>query len=345
MFQPIQQLDLNQTAVKKALLSLLNYNGLILDPMAEATLGVWEDGQLIGTASIYGQTIRSVAVAKSYQGSNLIALLVDEAIGRIYAKGYDNVFVVTTQYNARTFERLGFFAVMKSDGGYVLLERKQRGIADYCQQLSDYKVCIEDVGAIVMNANPFTLGHQYLVERAAAQCGFLYIWVVKEEASAFPYDVRLQLIRKGTAHIKNVYVLEGSDYVISRATFPSYFSASTEDLVTLHAELDLRLFGQYLAKQLGIKKRFVGTEPYCNITNAYNRQMKRILPLYGIDVIEVERKAIEGEAISASFVRKCMLEGDFQLLAKYVPLDTYRYMMSESGQEVIRKRLKKGQRH
>jgi [citrate (pro-3S)-lyase] ligase len=345
MFETIQHLDLSKDAVRKALLTLLSANGLTLDPMVEVTLGVWEEGRLIGTVSVYGQTIRSVAVATDYQGSNLIARLVDEAVGRIYAKGYDNVFVLTSQYGAKSFERLGFFVIMKTTTGFVLLERKPRGVAEYCQYLSDFKVCIENVGAIVMNANPFTLGHQYLVESAAERCDFLYIWVVKEEASAFPYETRLQLIRKGTAHLKNVYVLEGSDYVISRATFPSYFSVSSEDVITLHAELDLRIFGHYLAKQLGVKKRFVGTEPYCPTTSAYNRQMKRLLPSYGIEVVEIERQAVDGEAISASHVRACILEGNIQKLASLVPSSTYTYLISPEAMEMVKARLKKGQRH
>lgn len=345
MFGAVEQLNLSKDDVKKALTGLLSGNGLTLDPHAEVTLGVWEEGRLIGTASIYGQTIRSVAVTSEHQGSNLIALLVDEAVGRIYAKGYDNVFVLTTRYGSRAFERLGFFKIIAAQAGFVLLERKTQGISQYLKTLGDYKVCIEDLGAIVMNANPFTLGHQYLVEEAAKACGFLYIWVVKEEASAFPYEVRLKLIREGTAHIKNVYVLEGSDYVISRATFPSYFNTSPEDLIALHSELDLRIFGEYLGKQLGIKKRFVGTEPYCETTNAYNRQMKTILPKYGIEIIEIQRKALSEEAISASRVRACLLEGDFQSLTELVPAETYRYITSPEGQAVINQRLKKGQRH
>ncbi|EFA28598.1 ABC transporter, ATP-binding protein, partial [Haemophilus influenzae HK1212] len=38
-------------------------------------------------------------------------------------------------------------------------------------------------GSIVMNANPFTLGHRYLIEQALQQCDHLHLFIVGEDAS------------------------------------------------------------------------------------------------------------------------------------------------------------------
>ncbi len=78
-----------------------------------------------------------------------------------------------------------------------------------------------------MNANPFTLGHRHLVEQAAAQCDALHLFVVREDASFFPFSARLEMVRAGVAHLPNVVVHEGSQYIISRATFPAYFLKET----------------------------------------------------------------------------------------------------------------------
>ena len=39
------------------------------------------------------------------------------------------------------------------------------------------------VGCIVMNANPFTLGHEYLVQYAASRVHKLFVMVVSEDKS------------------------------------------------------------------------------------------------------------------------------------------------------------------
>ena len=78
--------------------------------------------------------------------------------------------------------------------------------------------------------------------------------------------------------------------------------------------------------RLGITKRFVGTEPFCAVTRAYNERMKQILPKYGVEVIEIPR--IGG--ISASLVRKAMAEGNLELVSKIVPETTMEYIRAEN---------------
>ncbi len=74
-----------------------------------------------------------------------------------------------------------------------------------------------------MNANPFTLGHQFLVEKAAKECDWLHLFVVQEEGSEFSFFDRFEMIKAGTRHIDNITIHPGSKYIISRATFPTYF--------------------------------------------------------------------------------------------------------------------------
>lgn len=341
----VQVVIMDDSEKMKQVQVLLKENSILLDPLTEVTYGVFENKELVATASRYGATIRSVAIRARYQGSNLIAQLMSVVIQSVYDLGYDNVFVFTGQKQVKTFKRLGFFEVVTCNSDVVLLERKPHGLAAYLKTLEAYKVSAQDVGTIVMNANPFTLGHLYLVEEAKKQCDFLFIWVVKENASAVPYEDRLQLIRSGVSHLKQVYVLEGTDYVISKATFPSYFSSNDLDLVTRYAETDLRLFGQHLAPTLGIKKRFVGTEPYCQVTATYNTLMQELLPKYGVEVIEISRKEQSGQVISASRVRQLVLDKQYGLLRQWVPETTLRYLLSDKGKATLEGRLKPNERH
>ena len=66
------------------------------------------------------------------------------------------------------------------------------------EDLEAYKKTLREkklpIGALVMNCNPFTLGHQYLVEYAASKVAKLYLFVVEEDKSEFPFADRIELV-------------------------------------------------------------------------------------------------------------------------------------------------------
>lgn len=188
--------------------------------------------------------------------------------------------------------------------------------------------------AIIMNANPFTLGHQYLVETAAAQCGALHLFVVSEDASLVPASVRRRLVEEGVAHLPNVMVHDCGPYMISSATFPSYFLKDEAAVISGHAKLDICIFTK-IAKALGIRARFVGEEPTSEVTGIYNQIMAEELPKEGIDCRIIPRKEISGTAISASTVRQCLQRSDWDALSALVPESTLRYFMGPEAAPVL----------
>lgn len=183
------------------------------------------------------------------------------------------------------------------------------------------------VGSIVMNCNPFTLGHRYLIEYASSQVDYLYIFVVEEDRSFFPFSDRIELIKTGTEDIKNVKVLPSGSYIISTATLPGYFDKDNLQEVRLDATLDLELYATQIAPFLKINVRFAGEEPLDKFTCQYNEAMKKILPKYGIEFVEIQRKLSEEEPISASRVRKKLQDRDFESIKKIVPKTTYDYLV------------------
>ena len=179
-----------------------------------------------------------------------------------------------------------------------------------------------------MNCNPFTLGHQYLVEYAAAKVARLYIFVVEEDRSAFPFKDRIELVRQGVKHIPNVEVLPSGKFIISQQTFSGYFNKAELQDVAVDSSEDVEIFGKEIAPELGITIRFAGEEPTDNVTRQYNETMKRLLPQYGIEFHEIPRKVIGEEIISASKVREALQVGDFDKIKKLVPASTFRYLRS-----------------
>lgn len=182
------------------------------------------------------------------------------------------------------------------------------------------------IGSIVMNANPFTKGHLYLAEYASKKVDTLIVFVVEEDKSYFSFEDRFKLVKKGLKDIKNIYVFKSGSFIISKETFPDYFSKETISQIIIDTSLDVEIFAKLIAKELDIKFRFVGKEPFDMITKQYNENMQKILPKYDVKLIEIPRAESNGGVISASKVRKYIKEQNFEKIKQIVPKSTYLYL-------------------
>lgn len=186
------------------------------------------------------------------------------------------------------------------------------------------------MGAIVMNCNPFTLGHRHLIEQALTQCDYLAIFVVQEDKSVFPFEDRLHLVDMCTADLKNVVVIPSGSFIISSLTFSEYFNKSEMQERVVDSSLDVTIFAREIAPCLHITKRFAGEEPFDAVTNQYNETMRRILPEYGIEFIEIPRKKSGEDVISASRVRALLEKRDFESIRPLVPDPVFHYLVDRS---------------
>lgn len=182
------------------------------------------------------------------------------------------------------------------------------------------------IGGIVMNCNPFTLGHYHLIKLASQMVDFLYIFVVEEDKSEFAFSDRIQLVKDGVQSIKNIKVISSGKYIISSATFPEYFDKEEKKSLTLDLSKDVTIFGKHIAPIFDLSIRFAGEEPTDAVTRQYNETMKRILPKYGVKFIEIPRVKYSEKYISASTVRQLYHEGNFSELRNYVPNTTLEYL-------------------
>ena len=202
---------------------------------------------------------------------------------------------------------------------------EQNHFTDWLRSLDQYKKAGNN-GAIVMNANPFTYGHRYLVEYAASKVDYLYVMVVEEDKSFFKFEERYKLVKEGTADLKNVIVFPSSQYIISSSSLPGYFKKENmQGDILLDATQDIVSFAQ-VAEALNIHVRFCGEEPKDLFTKRYNDNMEKLLPQYGIEFEVIDRKTCAGEVISASRVRNCLKEGKLEEIKGLVPDTTYNYL-------------------
>lgn len=305
------------------LCSFLQKSELDYENDAEYTLNYYDDSdEIIATGSICGNVFKYIAVAEEAQGEGIAAALVSGLVSRAHLLGRRKMFLFTKIINKSLFQSLGFFPLAETDT-VVLMENNRNGLTDYINSL-DKGNGVQ--GAVVMNCNPFTLGHRFLVSRAAECVDTLHVFVVKEDKSEFPFNDRIMLVKKGCELIPNILIHDSGDYIISYATFPTYFIKNKADSNKINAELDLTLFAGKIAPALNIKKRFVGTEPFCKVTDSYNDCMKKILPRFGIDVVEIERF----NNISASAVRTALSKKDWDTIKNLVPNSTFEYLVAKS---------------
>ncbi len=178
------------------------------------------------------------------------------------------------------------------------------------------------IGAVVVNCNPFTLGHRYLLETALKGVDCLYIFVVEEDQSFFSFEDRFQMVCEGTSDLENVKVVPSGKFVLSAKTFAEYFEKEYLQEETVDASKDIEIFCRYIAPGLGIKVRFVGEEKTDRVTWQYNRQMEKTLLNNGIDFVEIPRKEYNGKVISASIIRKLVKENSWEDMRYYLPEST-----------------------
>ena len=299
-----------------------------------------ESGQVIGTGRCFGNTLRCFAVSREHQGEGLLNQIITHLIEIQCARGNLHLFLYTKAESAKFFEDLGFCEITRVENRLVFMENRPDGFERYLRGLKAARTAGKSA-AIVMNANPFTRGHQYLVEKAAAACDTLHLFIVSEDASLVPFAVRKKLVAEGVKHLPNVVLHDSGPYIISNATFPSYFLKDEAAVIDGHARLDLAVFTR-IAGALNITARYVGEEPASQVTGLYNKIMREQLPKAGIDCIVVPRKEAGGKAISASTVRQCLQSNDWDTLKTLLPQTSLDYFRSPEAAPVLERIRKAG---
>lgn len=302
------------------------------------TVVIRENEEVIATCSKKENILKCFAIDESYQGLGLSNNLISKVTEKLFLEDIFHSFIFTKPENQFLFEGLAYKNIFTTDK-VSLLESGNKNINSTLDKLKkEYN--IEDdkeYATIVMNCNPFTLGHRYIIENACRENENIIIFVVEEDKSVFPFKSRFKLIKEGTKDLDNVVVVPAGEYIISSATFPNYFLKKNDNALKEYTKLDCNIFGKYFASKFNIVKRYVGTEPHCEVTNMYNESIKDILPNYGVKVEIIDRKEVDEDAISASRVRKLLKERDFDKIKKLVPKTTLDFLLSEEGEKVISK--------
>lgn len=336
----VRTLDPKFGTEREEIARFLGARDLDFDDDIELAVLVDYDGEPAASACLAGSVVKGVAVSVGSEGEGLADLAVSSILTEASRLGRAPLRAYTDPKNIVLFRSMGFVELARAGDDAVLMESDSRTFGRWA---NDGRAALRidqipggnRIGAVVVNCNPFTLGHRSLIERAAARCDVLLVFVVETDKSSFPADARRRMVVRGTADLANVRVLASGPYIISEATFPTYFLKEKTRATGINARLDLDLFAQRIAPAFRIQVRFVGTEPYCAVTALYNDAMKRLLPPRGIEVVEFPRLEAGGEPISASTVRRALRAGDVEALAALLPPTTVEYLRSPEAASVL----------
>lgn len=368
----IQTLNPATPRQRQRIEAFLKRNALRIDDMNYYAAMLDDDGEMIAGGGLKDDVIKCVAVDDAHKGEAIANTLVSHLISHANQEGYGCIKLFTKPKNRQLFESLSFRLLAEAPEA-ILMETGIGGISNTVEALKkikeesekykeynkeckeDSKECRENTsylttspphhltttmqptGCIVMNCNPFTLGHRYLVESASRMVEHLFVIVVREDRSAFSYQERMAMVTAGTADLKNVTVCDGNEYAISNTTFPTYFLKRLDDAADTQMLLDLDLFRRHIAPALGAEVRFVGTEPTDELTRRYNELMMKSL---GKDhVVQIPRLENGGVAVSASRVRRAMDSNSLKEAAQLVPPTTLPYIIAHLATRALHAEL------
>ena len=336
---PIRPGDRRAQAAMDALLA---QEGIARDRNLSYSVGLYdEDGGMVATGSLFANTLRCMAVSGAHRGEGLMAEIVSHLVQAQMERGNTHLFLYTKCESAKFFAPLGFYEIARVGGRLVFMENRRDGFARYVRGLqAQLGESDAPAAAIVMNANPFTNGHASLLERAATENARVVLFVLSEDCSLVPYDDRLAMVRAAAARYDNVTVVPSGSYMISAATFPSYFLKDDETVTHTHALLDAALFVR-IAQALHITRRYVGEEPFSAATRGYNAALGETLPPAGVELCVMPRAALDGQAISASNVRQLIHDGRMEEIRPLVPQTTWDYLTAH-GQRIVERIQRSG---
>lgn len=308
----------------------------------EKIVGLFDGERLVGTGAIAGKVLKYIGVcdrgatSKGARFNQVMTTLENymATLGRFHH------FVFTKPRYIASFKHIGFGVLAESSLG-AILEKGLPDVHSFIRQLPQMGNQTSRIAAVVVNANPFTRGHRYLIEKAATENDFVYVFVVAQDVSLFTTAERQMLVSKSVADLKNVVVVSGGDYMVSYLTFPSYFIHDETTVIDYQTTLDARLFKNIIAPARHITRRYVGSEPLSETTAHYNQTLAREFD-DSIELTIVPRLNSQRQVVSARAVREAIATDNRQVWTEMVP-ETTALFISENI-TALQTRIRKGQK-
>lgn len=332
-----EKLNLNLSFNRIKLEKFLEKNDLLLDSCSSAYC-IFDNNAIIACACRENNVLKCFAVDERYRGENLLDKIISALLRDCYNEGLKTIFIFTKLKNLAFFKSYNFIELASGNEACLLYKSEQTIEAILENAINETHIDTNNleskqIAAVVINANPFTLGHRYLIERAASKQDYVFVFVVEENKSFFSFHDRFFLVQENCRDISNVIVLPSTKFLISSATFPSYFLKEKEIISSEHALIDARIFGRYFVPKFKIKKRFLGDEELDASTRLYNTILLNELAKYNCEVEIIPRLKNHSTIVSASLVRKYFFEKNFEKIKDLVSKQSFEYLKQKANEK------------
>ena len=307
--------------------ALIEAEGLQFEERYDDLVGVFEAGEMTGCGARLGRVLKMLVVHPEHRGGAVLGEIITELMRRDCGRQSGCYFIFTKPCAIQSFERLNFRLLVQHSPSRIGLLENRNGLHQFLRRQAALARSGRN-GAVVINSDPFSRGHQHLIESAAPQVERLYVFIPSDGDFAFPVDVRVMLARRGLSHLDNVTVVESGPYVLSDATFPGYFLKPGQSKDELRLEMDMALFAQHLAPFFHIDARFVGAEPLDPIARAHSRIMETCLAEHGIRLVQIARAKVGDLWINTRHIRQAISDADIERIRDFVPATTFDYLCS-----------------
>lgn len=199
----------------------------------------------------------------------------------------------------------------------------EEGLKLWEKQLSESIGLPEGTSLVVLNANPFTTGHRYLVSLARSRSRHVLVLVIQGRPESggrgnhentgivFPFGERLRMTKEGLSDMDGITVIPSGPYVISRDDFPADFLSDEMGKVPAHAALDSMVIC-HVCNSLGIRSIFAGDEPRDEMSEIHLNALRTACAGSGIQLRVAERKRLGERYISSSMVRQDIADGNME---------------------------------
>ena len=197
--------------LRNTYLAFLAKNGLTDEGDCDFTAMLLDDlDNILACGSLRGNVLKQIAVTPSAEGSGYCAQIISALVAKSFERGAAHQFLYTKPMHRNIFRSMGFYPIVETND-VLMMENRPRGIQTFLKSLPHPS---GKVGAVVCNCNPFTLGHRHLIEQASRSCDAVLVFVLSEDASFFSAADRFELVRAGTADLKNVHVVRSEEYLV-----------------------------------------------------------------------------------------------------------------------------------
>ncbi len=302
----------------------------------ERTVVVRDEGKIVGTGSVDGKVMKYFFIDKEYVGHGLLAMIYNSLLNFLLDNNRLEHYVFTTPNNGYIFKGIGLTEVMSTDRVALF----EGGFCSYDKWIQSIKSKLNPEvkirGAVVVNCNPMTLGHKHLIEYAKSKVDELIVFIVEEDKSTFTTRERYSIVKDEYKNDDKVIVILGGPYIISQATFPTYFIKKMDETTDIYTELDATIFSKRIAKDLKIDIRFVGDEPIDLMTANYNDNLNKSFEKNDLLLEKIDRIKDNGTYISASKVRRLIGEGRVKETYGLLPKSTIDFLESDAGKDKIK---------